>query len=139
MNKLIAFGVGIALLVSGERVSAQSSTWVDMLSGALPRSTFPTPSTATPSASSTGNWGAPSYPGGYLNTRRDWKLGVGIQNNEVGAIVTTVAPGSAAQQAGTVLVTGPSHSIDAPVRHAAALIATLTPRGSAPACAAALR
>lgn len=100
MNKLIAFGVGIAVLVSGEQVFAQSSTWVDMLSGALPRSTFPTPSTTQPSASSTGNWGAPSYAGGYLNTRRDWKLGVGIQNNEVGAIVTTVCWGARHSKSG---------------------------------------
>lgn len=34
------------------------------------------------------------------------------------------AMAGAAQQAGTVLVTGPSHSFDAPVRHAAALIAS---------------
>lgn len=109
MNKLIALGVGIAMLGFASNAAAQSTTaqpstaqpsnWVDMLSGALPRSTFPTPSTAPTSATSTGNWGAPSYPGGYLNTPRDWKLGVGIQNNDVGAIVTTVAPRSAAQQA----------------------------------------
>lgn len=113
MNKLISFGLGIAVFVSGSNAMAQSSNWVDMLSGALPRSTFPTPSTSTPSATSTSGWGATSYPGGYLNTRRDWKLGVGIQNNDVGAIVTTVAPGSAAQQVGlnvndVVIAAGPS-------------------------------
>ena len=32
--------------------------------------------------------------------RKDWKIGVYLQNTDVGAIVTSVAPGSAGEQAG---------------------------------------
>jgi uncharacterized lipoprotein YbaY len=70
-----------------------------MFAGALPRS-------SSSFGGSNPNIGAStSYPGFGSNpslttARRDWKLGVGIQNNDVGAVVTTVAPGSPAQLSG---------------------------------------
>lgn len=36
----------------------------------------------------------------YAPARKDWKLGVYVQNSEAGAVITQVAPGSAGQQAG---------------------------------------
>ena len=68
--------------------------------------------TNTPFAPSTYN---PSNPAGYgvggyngyggaatslAPARKDWKLGVLIQNTDAGAVITQVAPGSAGQQAG---------------------------------------
>ena len=36
----------------------------------------------------------------YTPARKDWKLGVYVQNTDAGAVITQVAPGSAGQQAG---------------------------------------
>lgn len=36
----------------------------------------------------------------YAPARKDWKLGVYVQNTDAGAVITQVAPGSAGQQAG---------------------------------------
>ncbi|MCE3019231.1 MAG: YbaY family lipoprotein [Pirellula sp.] len=86
-----------ACIVFGENSLAQN--WADMFAGALPRS-------SSSFGGSNPNIGAStSYPGFGSNpslttARRDWKLGVGIQNNDVGAVVTTVAPGSPAQLSG---------------------------------------
>ena len=86
-----------ACIVFGENALAQN--WADLYAGALPRS-------SSSFGSSNPTFGAStSYPGFGSNpslttARRDWKLGVGIQNNDVGAVVTTVAPGSPAQLAG---------------------------------------
>lgn len=87
----------VACAVLSGRVNAQS--WADSIMGALPRST------STFGSSNSAFGGTSSFPGFGSNpslttARRDWKLGVGIQNNDVGAVVTTVAPGSPAQLAG---------------------------------------
>ncbi len=101
--------------------------WLNTAPGALPKMNFgaptgyPTttglPSTSNynpgagfPSASGAlGSTGFPSNVGSPVNTgfgpspvanRKDWKLGVYVQNTDVGAVVTQVAPGSAGQQSG---------------------------------------
>jgi uncharacterized lipoprotein YbaY len=54
-----------------------------------------------------GVWGSTTIPNngfglGSTGNRQDWRIGVGIDNRDIGAIVTQVQPGSAAQQAGIV-------------------------------------
>jgi uncharacterized lipoprotein YbaY len=54
-----------------------------------------------------GAWGSPNVPNnglsiGTTGIRQDWRIGVGIDNRDIGAIVTQVQPGSAAQQAGII-------------------------------------
>ncbi|MEQ1826402.1 MAG: YbaY family lipoprotein [Pirellula sp.] len=85
--------------------------WLDIVRGAQPRVNLGVPPgvpASTPNFPQTSvDPNAPSYPssGGYgapmlVPNRKDWKLGVYVQNTEVGAVVTQVAPGSAGQQAG---------------------------------------
>lgn len=86
--------------------------WLNMSRGAQPRVNPSMPSTNPmpgqnygtglpydPNASAFGTgYGASS--GAMASNRRDWKLGVSIQNTEIGAVVVQVAPGSPGQQAG---------------------------------------
>lgn len=101
--------------------------WLNTAPGALPKMNFgaptgyptttgvpPTtnynPGAGFPSTSGVpNNNGFPSNAGSSVNTgygpppvanRKDWKLGVYVQNTDVGAVVTQVAPGSAGQQSG---------------------------------------
>jgi uncharacterized lipoprotein YbaY len=87
----------IACIVFGDNARAQN--WADMYAGALPRSSSSFSSSNPTFGASSGNPGFGSNPS-LTTARRDWKLGVGIQNNDVGAVVTTVAPGSPAQLSG---------------------------------------
>ncbi len=85
----------------------------------MPSQGFPSTSGYQPSTFSNPN---PSNPGGFNPSgfnqggfnqggfsgagqmlspaRKDWKLGVYVQNTEAGAVITQIAPGSAGQQAG---------------------------------------
>jgi uncharacterized lipoprotein YbaY len=92
---------------------AQSSfgqSWLDYTRQALPRVNIPNMSmnsnlnqpyqnypNSVPYDQSMQNPGAGAM---LVPNRKDWKLGVYVQNTEVGAVVTQVAPGSAGQLAG---------------------------------------
>lgn len=71
--------------------SAQVGSWADTLSTALPSVTQ-----MAPTYQSMPGWPSSNLP----YTPQDWRLGVNIQNSEVGAVVTQVAPNSAAVNAG---------------------------------------
>lgn len=73
------------------------SSWADSFRSALPS----VPGFGAPSSpSSMGTpYSSTSTPASFGSGRRDWKLGVNIQNTESGALVTAVAPNSPAQQA----------------------------------------
>jgi len=90
------------------------SSWLNDFASALPRVNFPAtasnfsqPTSGFPSTGGLSPSGAnpgTNWMGGFspslIPSRNDWKLGVFVQNTEVGAMVTQVAPGNAAQQAG---------------------------------------
>lgn len=73
------------------------SSWADSFRSALPS----VPGFGTPSSPSSMGipYSSTSTPASFGSGRRDWKLGVNIQNTESGAVVTAVAPNSPAQQA----------------------------------------
>ncbi len=83
--------------------------WLGDLSSALPRVNPGLPSTGmSGNMLGSGNvWGTTSVPSGGLSfgsngIRQDWRIGVGIDNRDIGAIVTQVQQGSAAQLAGII-------------------------------------
>lgn len=85
------------------------SNWLGDLSSALPRvsPSFPSTTMGSSTMGGSGAWGSSTMPNnglsfGSTGTRQDWRIGVGIDNRDIGAIVTQVQPGSAAQQAGIV-------------------------------------
>jgi len=55
------------------------------------------PNMTNPGVPNNGAFGVGPMP---VPNRKDWKLGVFVQNTDIGAVVTQVAPGSAGQQAG---------------------------------------
>lgn len=93
---LIGFLLGF---IPAVKVSGQSS-WLGDLSSAIPRVNPATPTSAG------GLWSTNALPVsgslgmGTTGIRQDWRIGVVIENRDVGAVVTQVQPGSAAQQAG---------------------------------------
>ncbi len=103
------FGAILALTGFSQSSQAQIGSWADSISGALPRMMAPLNSPNAPAT--LGSWADPAAS--YMGNQRDWKLGVGIQNTDIGAVVTIVSPGSAAQQAGinvndVIVSAGPS-------------------------------
>lgn len=75
--------------------------------GGFPSTSFPSTSAtaATPLAPGMVNAGVPtngSFGVGpmLVPNRKDWKLGVFVQNRDIGAVITEVAPGSGGQNAG---------------------------------------
>jgi len=84
------------------------SSWLGDFSSALPRVSPGLPSTSLGGNMSGGAaMNAPLMSNSNLNIgaaglRQDWRIGVGIENRDIGAVVTQVQPGSAAQQAGIV-------------------------------------
>lgn len=93
---LIGFLLGFTPIA---KVSGQSS-WLGDLSSAIPRV-----NPAAPTATG-GVWSPSAMPSngslgmGTTGIRQDWRIGVVIENRDIGAVVTQVQPGSAAQQAG---------------------------------------
>lgn len=85
------------------------SNWLGDLSSALPRvnPSFPSTTMGGSTLGSGGALGTSAFPNNGLSfgssgNRQDWRIGVGIDNRDTGAIVTQVQPGSAAQQAGII-------------------------------------
>jgi uncharacterized lipoprotein YbaY len=111
--KLLKLTLAITAFLSSPTLGSAQSNWLDMAGRALPKVNMGLPAT-TPSGYPTNavdslNSQAPNaYTpiAGYATApmlvpnRKDWKLGVYVQNTEIGAQVTSVAPGSAGQQAG---------------------------------------
>ncbi len=122
--KLVRLFFGCVAIASCPSLCSGQSFWQDF-SSAIPKVLNPTgspmynmpsqgfPSTsgfpatpfANPSLNPTGNVGY--NPGGFggagptfAPARKDWKLGVYVDNRDEGAVITQVAPGSAGQQAG---------------------------------------
>jgi uncharacterized lipoprotein YbaY len=87
------FAIGIGLIT--KPVQGQ---WLDGFSSALPRVTPLNPSTTGSSWDSGGFAGTDGFSFGTM--RQDWRIGVGIENRDIGAVVTQVELGSAAEQAG---------------------------------------
>lgn len=97
------------LLTAVAYTPAQAQSWLDF-GAALPKLNLPGTTSNVP------NYGVPTYTqpqntgvaypslNNGLNPRlvpaRDWKLGVSVQNTEVGAVVLQTSPGTAAQQVG---------------------------------------
>jgi uncharacterized lipoprotein YbaY len=97
--------LGVFVLMS--LLSAQATfgqSWMSDIMSAIPRIGTPTmgPSTTGASWDTTGGMGS-FNPGMPSNMRQDWRIGVGIENRDTGALVTQVQPGSAAQQAGIMV------------------------------------
>ncbi len=121
MKHLIVFLITAVASSLPVRCLAQSN-WLDF-SSAIPRvlnngSNFNTQTPGFPSTSGVSNTTSappydPSFNGasygasGFANSgsmyapaRKDWKLGVYVQNTETGAVIQQIAPGSAGQAAG---------------------------------------
>jgi uncharacterized lipoprotein YbaY len=109
MLKAVFFCVAVE---SGISACFAQANWLDMMRGAQPRvsagntPSYPNSNPYNPNPNFDPN--ATSFPsttnvgaGPMLaSNRKDWKLGVYVQNADVGAVVSQVAPGSAGQQAG---------------------------------------
>jgi uncharacterized lipoprotein YbaY len=86
---------------------AQSS-WMDYSRAALPKvnvpntNMYPGMNQTVPNSPSNMQYTNPNVATSpmLVPNRKDWKIGVYLQNTDVGAIVTSVAPGSAGEQAG---------------------------------------
>lgn len=89
--------------------SFAQNSWLDF-GAALPKLNYPSTSSNVPNYG-VQNFNQPPNTGtaysslnNGINTRlvpaRDWKLGVSVQNTEVGAVVLQTSPGTAAQQVG---------------------------------------
>ncbi|XZE21320.1 YbaY family lipoprotein [Pirellulaceae bacterium SH449] len=99
-NKTWTLLIGLMLGFTPAADIFGQNSWLGDLSSAIPRV-----NPAAPTAAG-GVWSPNAIPSngslgmGTTGIRQDWRIGVVIENRDVGAVVTQVQPGSAAQQAG---------------------------------------